>query len=148
MNRVDFAKALSKAVFFTSEEDLRKKIAAQKTNRWAIVYLGVDLKSDKKGAKDPVEGTLLGHAPEIVRPYEDIYGIGFPGQEIPDQSRQRGRPAGGGTDLASQPARLGVRCRNRPRVGSPTNFPSRAATCPRTVTTLGRPSIFHPSKAL
>jgi hypothetical protein len=77
MNRVDFAKALSEAVFFTSEEDLRKKIAAQKTNRWAIVYLGVDLKPDKKGAKDPVAGTLLGQAPEIVHPYEDVYGIGF-----------------------------------------------------------------------
>src|SRR5690606_20632860 len=35
-----------------------------------------------------------------------------------------------------------------PRPGSPTNSPSRTATFPRTVTTLGRPSISTPSKAL
>jgi hypothetical protein len=53
------------------------------------------------------------------------------------------------TLLFSSPQKcVGSRLSNFPRPNSPTNFPSRAATLPRTVTTWGRPSIAKPSNEL
>jgi len=51
-------------------------------------------------------------------------------------------------EFVNQRPRPGVRARNLPRVGEPTNRPSLTATSPRTATVLGRPSIFQPSNAL
>src|SRR5690606_23548025 len=56
------------------------------------------------------------------------------------------RRRSGGNHAAQFP--LADLARKRPLPAVPTNFPSRTATSPRRVTTLGRPLISHPSKAL
>lgn len=75
--RVDYAKALSRVVFFKSEEDLRKRLLVQRRDKWAVVYLSVDMKPDAKDAMDPAEAPLLGMSPEIIHPYADVYEIPF-----------------------------------------------------------------------
>jgi hypothetical protein len=81
LDRVDFIKkALPKVTFFTDEDDLRRKLAAQTGDKPAVVYMGVDEIQHKDNPKDEVDlakGTLLGQQPTLVYPYEAIYGIRF-----------------------------------------------------------------------
>lgn len=73
--RVDYIKALSKVIFFTSEEDLRKRLLSQVEDKWAVVYLSVGI--PPPDAKDTSETALLGQAPQIIHPFEDVYGIPY-----------------------------------------------------------------------
>jgi hypothetical protein len=75
--RVDFKKALSKVIFYTSQDDLRAKVAVQPITKRAIAYLSV---GEIPGGMNPVDQAtqpLLGEQPDIIHPYADIYGIDY-----------------------------------------------------------------------
>lgn len=76
--RADFGKAFARIVYFTGEEDLRGKLAARSPSAPAVVYLSVPERPPGDGAADPAQGTLLGQRPQIIHPFEDVYGIPFP----------------------------------------------------------------------
>lgn len=75
LRRADYAGTLERVVFFKGEEDLRRRILAQRRDRWAVIYLSVGFPAD--GAKDTVQEPLLGQRPTLIHPYEDIYEIQF-----------------------------------------------------------------------
>ncbi|HZZ18758.1 MAG TPA: hypothetical protein VFE25_05290 [Opitutaceae bacterium] len=75
--RVDFQRALSKVTFYTSEEDLRAKLARQPITKRAVAYLSV---GEIPGGDNPVDQAtvgLLGEQPAIIHPYASIYGIEY-----------------------------------------------------------------------
>jgi hypothetical protein len=73
--RVDTPPALEKVQFFSSEADLSSRLAALHRGKKAVVFLSVGFVDDV--AKDTISLPLLGHLPEIIHPYERIYGIPF-----------------------------------------------------------------------
>jgi hypothetical protein len=75
--RADYAKAFTKFTYFTSEDDLRRKLAAQRRDKWAVIYLSVCDRPLAEGSKERSEIPLLGQPPVIIHPYEDIYEIPF-----------------------------------------------------------------------
>ena len=80
LNRVDFARALSRVVLFSSEGDLARKLAAQRDGLPAVAYLSVCTRPDPKDVKDavdPLKAPLLGHDPEVIHPFEEVYRIRF-----------------------------------------------------------------------
>jgi hypothetical protein len=75
--RVDFIKALSKVTFYSSEEDLRAKLARQPANKRAVAFLSTGEIPGGAFPVDPVFQPLLGHRPVVVHPYADAYGIEY-----------------------------------------------------------------------
>jgi hypothetical protein len=75
--RVDFQRALSKVIFYTSEADLRAKLAQQPITKRAIAYLSV---GEIPGGNNPIDQAtqkLLGEQPAIIHPYANVYDIEF-----------------------------------------------------------------------
>jgi hypothetical protein len=89
LKRVDFGNALSRVVFFTSEDDFQKKLAAQPRDKWAVVYLSVGEPPPIKDAKDNSDVPFVGQKPQIIHPFESIYKIPF----IVREYRMRPGPA-------------------------------------------------------
>ena len=75
--RVDFIRALSKVTFFADEADLRSKLAAQPTNKRAVVFLSTGEVPGGILPVDPANQPLLGRLPIIIHPYSSIYGIEY-----------------------------------------------------------------------
>jgi len=73
--RVDTRPIMGKATLFTDEADLRKKILALPDNRRAVVFLSVGFPPDS--GKDPIDGMLFDHAPELIHPLSNIYKVNF-----------------------------------------------------------------------
>jgi len=92
LKRVDFAKALSRVVFFTSEDDFRKKLSAQERDKWAVIYLSVREPPTTEGAKDDSDVPFLGNKPQVIHPFENVYKIPF----IVREYRLRPGPADAG----------------------------------------------------
>jgi hypothetical protein len=98
LQRVDFIKAMQKVTFFTDEDDLRRKLASQRGDKPAVVYLSVGEipHADKpKDEVDPAKGLLLGQMPTLIHPFADIYGIEYMVREF--------RMRGGLPDTALSP---------------------------------------------
>jgi hypothetical protein len=76
--RRDYEGAFSKVTYFKGPDDLLRKLARQRRDRWAVVFLSVAYPEvPESPEKDSINGPLLGHAPEIITPYDDVYGIKF-----------------------------------------------------------------------
>jgi hypothetical protein len=73
--RVDAAPAFARVTYFRDEEDLRGQLAALPRGRKAVAFLSVGFPAE--GTEDTLYLPLLGEAPEIIHPYETIYGIPF-----------------------------------------------------------------------
>lgn len=75
LKRVEYAEALKRVMFFTSDEDLRQKLLAQAKGKMAVAYLSVGFPASD--AEDTLQRPLLGQRPAIIHPYEDTYHIPF-----------------------------------------------------------------------
>ncbi|MFY9925520.1 MAG: hypothetical protein WCA95_04485 [Opitutaceae bacterium] len=73
--RVDYAKAFLKVIYFMNEGDLRRKLLLQRGGRKAVVFLSVGFPGP--GEKDTINMPLLGKDPEIIHPFEEVYGAPF-----------------------------------------------------------------------
>jgi hypothetical protein len=73
--RVDYAKAFLKVIYFMDEGDLRKKLLVQRGGKKAVVYLSVGFPGP--GENDTEKMPLLGQAPHVIHPYEEIYMVPF-----------------------------------------------------------------------
>jgi hypothetical protein len=97
LKRVDFGKALSRVVFFKSEEDLQERLSAQPRDKWAVVYMSVGEPPEIEDAKDNSEVPFLGQKPKIIHPFEDVYKIQFLVREYRLRPGPVNAHAGGGS---------------------------------------------------
>jgi hypothetical protein len=76
--REDYAKALARVAYFRGPEDLRRELLRQRRDKWAVVYMSVSYPEIPDNLpKDAINGRLFGLAPEIITPFDDVYGIKF-----------------------------------------------------------------------
>jgi len=75
VERIDFAEAYERVIFFANEDDLRRKLSRQDPRKRAVAFLSVGYPAE--GAEDTLHQPLLGRGPEVIHPYEEIYRIPF-----------------------------------------------------------------------